>query len=159
MSAEEAALIERFYSAFARRDGDEMAACYTPDATFSDEVFVDLRGNEVGSMWRMLCSRGEDLKVEHSGVRAEDGLGRAHWDAWYTFAATGRPVHNSIDAEFRFRDGLISQHRDRFDFWRWSRQALGPVGLIAGWSPPLRAKVRGQAREQLDRFMAERPAG
>ena len=73
MSAEEAALIERFYSAFARRDGDEMAAGYAPDATFSDEVFVDLRGDEVGSMWRMLCSRGEDLKVEHSGVSAEDG--------------------------------------------------------------------------------------
>ena len=35
-------LIQRFYSAFARGDGDTMAACYTPDARFSDPVFTDL---------------------------------------------------------------------------------------------------------------------
>ena len=29
-------LIERFYSAFARGDGDAMAACYAPGARFSD---------------------------------------------------------------------------------------------------------------------------
>jgi hypothetical protein len=35
------ALIERFYAAFARRDGAEMEACYRPDVHFSDPVFVD----------------------------------------------------------------------------------------------------------------------
>ena len=28
--------IERFYAAFDRRDGEDMAACYAPDARFSD---------------------------------------------------------------------------------------------------------------------------
>lgn len=25
-----------------------------------------------------------------------------------------------------------AEHRDRFDLWRWSRQALGPVGVVLG---------------------------
>ncbi|MFT4048815.1 MAG: nuclear transport factor 2 family protein [Solirubrobacterales bacterium] len=47
MAAEDnAKLIERFYAAFASRDGETMAACYAPDATFSDPVFPDLSGYE-----------------------------------------------------------------------------------------------------------------
>ena len=30
------ALIERLYGAFGRRDGETMAACYAPEATFRD---------------------------------------------------------------------------------------------------------------------------
>ena len=157
-SAANAALIERFYEAFARRDHESMAICYGPDPTFSDEVFKDLRGPEVAAMWRMLCTRGTDLALEHSDVRAEGERGWAHWDAHYTFSATGRTVHNSIDASFVFRDGLIVEHVDRFDLWKWTRQALGPVGILLGWSPPLRNKVRAQARQNLSEFMASESA-
>jgi ketosteroid isomerase-like protein len=149
-----AALIDRFYDAFGRRDAETMAACYAPDATFSDPVFQDLRGAEVPSMWRMLCEGATDLKIVHRDVRADGDRGSAHWDADYTFSATGRPVHNEIDATFTFRDGLIAEHVDRFDLWKWTRQALGPVGLALGWSPPVHNKVRGQARARLDEFMA-----
>lgn len=148
-----AALIERFYSAFARRDGEAMAACYHPDVRFSDPVFPELRGAKAGGMWRMLTERGADLRVEHSAVTADDTTGSAHWEAWYTFSTTGRPVHNVIDARFTFRDGLIVEHVDTFDFWRWSRQALGVAGLLLGWTPLLRNKVRGTAGGQLDRYM------
>ena len=52
-------------------------------------------------------------------------------------------VHNVIDAAFEFDgNGLIVRHRDRFAFWSWSRQALGAVGWLLGWTPLLRAKVR-----------------
>ena len=44
---------------------------------------------------------------------------------------------------------MIARHTDRFSFWRWSRQALGPVGLWLGWTPFLRAKVRANARAGL----------
>ena len=47
MTHPNAALIERFYEAFQRRDVDAMAACYAPDVTFSDPVFVGLHGGEV----------------------------------------------------------------------------------------------------------------
>jgi ketosteroid isomerase-like protein len=153
-AAANAALIERFYSAFGRRDHVEMARCYAADARFSDPAFGELRGEEVPAMWRMLCERGEDLEIEFRDVEASGERGSAHWDADYTFSATGRRVHNEIDASFRFRDGLIAEHDDSFSFWRWSRQALGPVGLVLGWSRVMRSKVNGQARENLRAFMA-----
>jgi ketosteroid isomerase-like protein len=149
-----AELIERFYAAFARRDAGAMSACYHPEAEFSDPVFPALRGAEVGGMWRMLCARGADLRVEYRGIAADDATGRAHWEAWYTFSATGRAVHNVIDAEFTFRDGLVLRHRDRFDFHRWTSQALGPVGRLLGWSPIVKRRVRGQAAAALARFLA-----
>src|SRR4051812_38959261 len=138
-------LIERFYAAFNARDGDAMAACYAPGARFSDPVFTDLQGDEPGAMWRMLTGRAEDLSVELAEHEAGDEHGSARWLADYTFSATGRKVHNDVRAEFRFRDGLIAEHRDAFSFFAWSRQALGPAGLALGWTPLLQRKVRGQA--------------
>jgi ketosteroid isomerase-like protein len=147
-------LIERFYGAFARLDGEAMAACYAPDAHFSDPVFTDLKGAEPGAMWRMLTGRAADLNVTLAEHQADNGQGSAHWLADYTFR-TGRKVHNDIRAEFRFKDGLIAEHRDSFSFYAWSRQALGPVGLALGWTPVLRAKVQREARAGLDEFLAQ----
>jgi len=151
-----AQLLTNFYSAFQRRDAEAMAACYHPEAEFTDEAFVGLRHGGVTSMWRMLCERGKDLTLEFRDIQADDRSGRAHWEAHYTFSASGRKVHNIIDAEFEFRDGKILRHRDRFDFHRWSRQALGPTGLLLGWTPFLKNKVQSTARAQLDKFMRER---
>lgn len=149
-----AQLLTDFYEAFARQDGDAMATAYAPDATFSDPAFPGLVGEQVGGMWRMLTGRASDLRVEFRDVVADDTTGSAHWEAWYTFSATGRKVHNVIDARFTFADGLIKTHVDTFDFWRWSRQALGAPGLLLGWSGFLRKKVQGQARKGLDQFLA-----
>jgi limonene-1,2-epoxide hydrolase len=146
-------LITRFYGAFAARDGDTMAASYTPDARFSDPVFTDLHGREVGAMWKMLCSRATDLRVEARDIEADDLEGKAHWEAWYTFTKTGRPVHNVIDATFEFRDGRIAVHRDVFDLWKWSGQALGTSGKLLGWSPIIQGAVRKQARASLDKYL------
>lgn len=154
-----AQLITDFYSAFQRRDADAMAACYHPDAEFSDAAFPHLRGAQVPSMWKMLCERGKDLQLEFRDVQADDSSGRAHWDARYTFSQTGRKVLNRIDAAFEFRDGKILRHRDTFDFWTWSRQALGPVGLVLGWTPLLRNKVQAQAMKGLDKYMREKGLG
>lgn len=149
-------LITTFYEAFGRRDGDAMAACYHPDVRFSDPVFPDLRGANAGAMWRMLCSRANDLKIEASQVRADDSRGSAHWEAWYPFAATGRRVHNVIDATFEFKDGLIVRHTDVFDFHAWSKQALGVAGWLLGWTAMLQKKVQRQAGDTLARWIAKR---
>ena len=104
-------------------------------------------------MWSMLCERGKDLEVVHSNVIADERAGSAHWDADYTFSGTGRKVHNSIDARFRFENGLIADHEDSFDLYAWTRQALGPVGLLLGWAPIIQNKVRSGARESLAEYM------
>ena len=131
-----------------------MAACYAPDARFSDPVFPDLKGQEPGAMWRMLTRRADDLKLELLEHEADGDRGSARWVAHYTFTQTGRPVRNDVRASFRFAQGLIATHRDDFDFHRWSRQALGTPGLLLGWTPILRASVRRRARAGLGEFMA-----
>ena len=152
---EHTALITNFYTAFQRKDWAVMAACYHPDATFRDEAFDLKSGEEAGAMWKMLVTAGRDLRIEFRDVQADENSGSAHWDAWYTFSKTGRPVHNIIRAEFEFRDELIYRHRDRFDFWRWSRQALGAPGLLLGWSDFLQNKVRATAMRGLADFIAK----
>jgi len=138
-------VIERLYGAFGRGDGDTMATCYHPEAHFSDPVFPDLNGPEVMKMWRTLLTRSDDLAITLGDRAAEGDHGSAHWTARYTFSSTGRKVTNEVDAEFEFRDGLIVDHRDSFDFWKWSRMALGTPGLLLGWSPMLKKKVRAQS--------------
>lgn len=152
--------VQRFYEAFARLDAETMAACYAPDVVFEDEVF-QLRGQrEVGGMWRMLCgatrAKGrEDWRLTFSGVAADAHAGQAQWEAHYRFAATQRVVVNRIAACFEFNEqGLITRHRDRFDFWRWARQALGLPGWLLGWMPWFRQKVRAQAMGKLHQFLA-----
>ncbi len=149
------ATIERFYAAFARLDTDTMQACYASDAVFDDEVF-SLRGREqIGGMWRMLCTATKEKGLAHWKLEVSDITeSSAHWDAHYRFSATGRQVLNRIDAVFEFdASGLITRHRDRFDFWAWSRQALGLPGWLLGWTPLLRNKVRAQAAGSLRRFL------
>lgn len=151
--------LESFYAAFAGLDAEAMAACYAPDAQFDDEVF-SLRGHtQVTGMWRMLCAvtraKGADVwKLAYSGIEADARNGKAHWEADYRFSATGRMVHNIIDGVFEFNEqGLITRHRDRFDFWAWSRQALGLPGLLLGWTPFLRHQVRAQAAANLQKYL------
>ncbi|MEX5360742.1 nuclear transport factor 2 family protein [Pseudomonas guariconensis] len=138
-------LITRFYQAFQRLDAEAMVACYSDDITFSDPVFGTLRGRDVGDMWRMLTSRAKNFSLAFDSVSANQDGGNAHWVARYLFTQTGRTVVNDIQARFVIRDGLICQHDDSFDLWRWSRQALGLPGLLLGWSPLLQNKVRQQA--------------
>jgi ketosteroid isomerase-like protein len=149
-------LIKQFYAAFARRDYQGMIECYAPDILFEDPVFT-LQGKQVGAMWHMLCERGEDLQVTLVRAHGHLASGDADWEARYTFSTSKRPVHNILHAHFQFQDGKIVRHRDEFDFWRWSRMALGPTGLVLGWSPMVKNKVRATAKSGLEKFIAAHP--
>jgi hypothetical protein len=63
-------------------------------------------------------------------------------------------VVNRIDAKFTFRDGLIVRHVDDFDFWTWSKQALGAPGLLLGWAGFFQRKVQATARGNLTSWQA-----
>lgn len=141
-------LIQKFYTAFQQRDFLTMQSCYHPEATFSDPVFQSLDSDEVKAMWQMLLTSSKDLKVEFSEVTDNS----ARWDAWYTFSRSGRPVHNIIRSHFTFRDGLIFQQKDEFNFWRWSSQALGLSGTLLGWTPVVKNKVRATASKSLNDY-------
>lgn len=149
----EVALVRRFYQAFAARDAGAMTACYHPEVHFRDEVF-DLHGAEASGMWRMLCHQSKGLRVQCERVETEGDLVHASWQADYTFGGKRR-VHNVIEARFRFRDGRIVEHVDRFDFHAWARQALGLSGALFGWTSWLRAKVQKKAYTRLQDFLAK----
>ncbi|UQY33306.1 nuclear transport factor 2 family protein [Pseudomonas fulva] len=156
MSAENAQLITRFYQAFQRLDAEEMARCYAPDVRFSDPAFGQLSGDDARDMWRMLTSRAKKFSLTFSDVQADATGGSAKWVATYLFTQTGRTVVNRIDASFVIRGGLIVEHRDHFDMWRWAAQALGFQGMLIGWTPLLKNTVRKQARNGLRQFQAAR---
>lgn len=152
MMTTDAAVLDRFYRAFTRLDAEAMAACYHPDVRFSDPAFPALAGTEVGDMWRMMAGRAVDFRLEPQPAAVQQGIGRGACVAHYTFSPTGRRVANPIRSSFRFRDGLIVEQHDHFDFWGWSRQALGTPGLLLGWTPWLRRKVQRQAGQGLGLF-------
>jgi hypothetical protein len=145
-------LIEKFYSSFARLDAPGMISCYHEEVFFYDPVFENLNATEVKAMWTMLCKNAKDFSLTYSAVEADDEYGSCRWVADYTFSATGRKVNNIIKAHFKFHEGKIIEHMDDFDFWRWSRQALGFKGLLLGWSGFVQGKVRKTAKANLRKF-------
>ena len=153
------ALIREFYAAFARGDAEGMAGCYDPEIFFSDPVFPKLQGGEAGDMWRMLLSRATDLQVTLDEASADAEGGKARWTATYTFSKTGRPVVNKVRAMFAFRNGKIVRHYDRFSFYTWASQALGPMGQALGWFAPLKWKIRKEAAKGLEKFRGQARPG
>lgn len=146
-------LINNFYKAFQNKDYRTMQNCYADNAVFSDNVFKNLNGKEVKAMWEMLIQRGKDLHVEFKNVKADDSTGSAEWIATYTFSKTKRKVVNSIKADFIFKNGKIVKHTDHFNFYAWSKQALGLTGWVLGWTKFLNAKVSKTAMQGLHKFM------
>lgn len=146
-------VIQEFYGAFARRDGEAMGRFYHPEVVFDDPAFGELSHREVTAMWKMLCGRAKDLVIDLRSSAADGDGGRALWEAKYTFTKTGRPVHNVVTAHFTFREGLIVRHQDVFDFWRWSSMALGLPGRLLGWSPIIKKAVRKETKGALEAYL------
>jgi hypothetical protein len=146
-------LIGDFYAAFNARDYVTMQQAYHAEAKFYDPVFEHLNAEQTKAMWQMLLSASKDIVVKASEISTNNNTGSCRWDAWYTFSRTGRKVHNIIHSRFQFRDGKIIDQHDHFSMWRWSRQALGTSGLLLGWSPMVKNKVRQTAQGSLRKYL------
>lgn len=146
-------LITKFYTCFQNKNYKGMQDCYADNATFSDEVFVGLDAAQVKAMWEMLCVKGKDLTLDYNNVQTTGTQGTAEWIANYTFSASQKKVVNHIKAEFVIENGKIVKHNDTFNFYKWSRQALGMPGLLLGWTGFLKNKVRQGAMKSLADFM------
>lgn len=133
-----------------------MASCYHKDVTFGDPAFTHLEGWKASAMWRMLCERGKDLELEFRDIEADEEKGKAFWEAHYTFSATGLKVHNKIQANFKFKDGLIVEHRDHFDLKAWMGMALGWKGKLLANFGFGRSAVQKKAMGGLDIFLEKK---
>ena len=132
-----------------------MGRCYDENIVFSDPVFGWLEGEEVRKMWEMLCKRGKDLTVSIGKIDLlDEEYATCEWEARYVFTGTGNPVVNKVKAHMRLRDGLITEHTDAFDLYRWCRQALGWKGWLLGWTNFLHKRVQRQALASLEKYMS-----
>ncbi len=150
----EDSIIAQFYEAFRRKDADAMAACYHEDIVFNDPAFGYLYGEEVKWMWRMLLERSKgDLVVSYYNIMQDEKRGIAKWEARYNFSPTGRRVHNKINASFEFKDGLIVNHDDCFNLWRWAIQAFGTKGFFMGMIPWFGKSLRKKSKAALLKYI------
>lgn len=144
------ALLEKLYGCLDGKDHQGMASCYHEDATFQDIAFT-LRGKkQIHAMWHMIAET--DLRATFKVLRADDERGAVDLTDVYTFRDTERRVKNVIRSDFRFRDGLIVEHRDSCSAFKWGVQALGPLRGVGSWLFP--AKRRRQAMAKLEKFIA-----
>ena len=147
-------IIRRFYSAFQKLDYETMNDCYSNDIIFSDPVFGLLKGDEVRSMWEMLCKNAKDFSLTFSNIQAVDEeYYTCNWTAIYTFSKTGKKVVNNIKAFMRLRAGKIIEHSDGFRLSKWIGQALGWKGVLLGWTGFMKRAVQKNARKNLEKFI------
>ena len=150
-------LIERFYTAFQKLDYTTMNNCYSDDIMFSDPAFGMLRGDEVKSMWEMLCTRAKDFSLTFSNIQLlDEEYATCNWVATYIFTGTGRKVVNSIKAHMRIKDGKIIEHSDAFKLSKWAAQALGWKGALLGWTSFMKRKIQQNARKNLIAFIEKK---
>ncbi|MBK7121318.1 MAG: nuclear transport factor 2 family protein [Chitinophagaceae bacterium] len=158
MSTNRDELINKFYTAFQQLDHRGMNSCYSEDIVFFDPVFGFLRGDEVRSMWEMLCKNAKDFSLTYSNIKhLDDEYSTCEWVATYTFSKTGKKVVNRIKANMLFADGKIIEHSDAFSLHRWSSQALGFTGWLLGWNRFFQRKIQNGARKNLVKFMEGKP--
>ena len=152
-------IIDKFYTAFQNLDAEGMAKCYHDDIEFEDPAFGLLKGEKARNMWRMLCTNAKDLKINYSIIHVDENEGKARWIADYTFHRTGRAVHNEIVAEFKFKDGKIIKHTDRFNLRKWAKQAIGTKGALLGGTSFFKRKLNQQTNKLLSNFELKNQKG
>lgn len=150
-------VVSAFYEAMKVRNYQTMASLYAINAVFSDPVFPSLSGFEAGKMWEMLLKSGKDMEVEYEILDHGKDKARVRWMARYTFSKTGRKVRNEVISTFEILEGKILTQRDRFNFRKWSRQALGFFPWLLGFTGVTQKKVQETAERGLNEFIRKNP--
>ncbi|MDO6438424.1 nuclear transport factor 2 family protein [Cyclobacterium sp. 1_MG-2023] len=149
------ALMNKFYTSFIKGDNKAMGECYHKDILFKDPVFGSLKGDRAFKMWEMLLTpKKEDLKISFDIARVSEKKGKVNWVAEYHFGEKKRKVINNVSAEFKFKEGKIIEHIDTFNLWEWSKQAMGTVGYLIGWTPFMKKKIQKSTNQKLDYFIS-----
>lgn len=148
--------LERFFDAMQRCDTEALRTSYHPALRFDDPLIsttsVGDRLDWCGMLWSPRDADGQRIwQLELEEVRTRGALATARWNLRYRYTPTKRLIDQALHSHFSFdADGRITTQRDSFDFWRWSRQAHGLLGLLLGWTPLMWDQAREQARASLE---------
>jgi SnoaL-like domain len=146
--------IRKFYADLEQGRAEACIEQLSAEATFEDPIFGKVAAGEVPSLIRFLCanpSPGRRFEVHEVQIHDHERA-TLRWTAHYIFPTTGRAVANQIETPMSFRDNRIASYADRFDLWRWMGMALGPVGVLFGWTPILQEKVRSTVHSRFVKF-------
>lgn len=146
-------LLHQFYGSFSRGEAEGMISCYHDNINFKDPAFGELHGEKAKSMWRMLLSQRRKIKIDYEILEVSSKSACVEWKANYKYGPNKRKVHNHVMAYFKFEDGKIIKHRDRFNLWNWSKQALGITGYLLGWSGYLKSKIQARTNHLLEDYI------
>ncbi len=154
------ALVQRYFTAFAALDAAAMNDCLHPEISYTDPLFPNLRRQQVAAMWRMrlavMALHRKDMSLSWTVVFCEERKAQVFWEANSRHAG-GRRIRHKALATLAFWDGRIVRHVDGYNFWHWSRQALGITGALLGWHKGYRLAVQAAALRQLTSFMHSGP--
>ncbi|WP_026389784.1 nuclear transport factor 2 family protein [[Acholeplasma] multilocale] len=142
-------LMESFYEAFSKGDWKTMNSFYADNTTFTDSIFKGLNHEQVTAMWKMLLENNEDMSVEFTIIEDNDDF-KVNWIVTYKFGPKRRKVINSVLASFEIENDKIVKHKDEFNFYKWSKQSLGLVGFLFGWTKWFNKKVGVGALEKIN---------
>ncbi|MFL0100563.1 nuclear transport factor 2-like protein [Tenacibaculum maritimum] len=104
-------------------------------------------------MGNATLQKKDSTKVTFSDIKVDSKNGKANWVAEYLYSETNRKVVNKVSAAFTFKEGKIATHTDSFDLWKWTKQAMGLVGYLIGWTPFMKNKIQKAANHNLDTFI------
>ncbi len=153
------ALVRRYFDALARLDGEAMAQCLHPMVSYSDPVFADLRGDDVGWRWRLMTRGASDMHLAYDIVRGDARKAQVQWQARYRFAGSARQVSNKVLTTLTFWDGTIVRQIDEYDFARWSRSSAGVLAWAVCALPGARAALQRRALHRLRAFIDRETTG
>ncbi|MFA5899664.1 MAG: nuclear transport factor 2 family protein [Hyphomicrobium sp.] len=137
---------EGLFLALRRRDATGVAACYDQDAVFSSPIIGDVRGADVEALWRAIFAATCDSTLSFTIVDLGLTSARVEGIAKYSLLASGRSVTSRFNSALHIRDLRVMQHDDNFDAWAWASMALGPTGLLLGWSKAWRRRMVANTR-------------
>ncbi len=150
-------IVSTFYEAMKAKDFRTMADLYAINALFTDPVFPGLSGFEAGKMWEMLLKNSQDFTLDYTVLESDKEHAKVRWVARYTFSKTGRRVRNEVVSTFELMDGKILTQRDRFNFKRWARQALGFFPWLFSFTGVTQKKVQETAGRSLNDYIRLHP--
>ncbi len=147
--------VGQLYSSFNECDLEGMLSVYHEEAKFFDPVFGNLNRKEIEGMWGMLLSRQspDALAIEYGDIKIDGDVALVEWQAKYEFSKTKRKVHNRINAQLHFKDGLIINHKDDFNLHKWAGQALGWKGIFFGGFSFFKKGIKKQSKSLLNSYL------
>lgn len=145
-------LIHCYLRALRERDLQTMQMCYHGSITYEDDLFRELRKEEVGAMWEMRFGENPVWEVEYREVEASNVWGRAYWTLTYGHSKSGKPRRRHIVARFTFYEGKILYHSDAFNLYNWVKETQGAWWRFLVWFSPFRYFLRAGAHRRLKRF-------